>query len=137
LRIVVDRLSKSSSLERVSLSELAEAEQEAGEAVEAVTTLILHKLGTEAEEAVPATVKVEEAAAAVEEQEGDEVQSVVVEVDVADEAASTAKLKEDRHLQLPPQQLQRPAIHKLLIPLDSNKHTFRFPTKVFVPLQTS
>ena len=109
---MVDRLSKSSSLERVSLSELAEVEQEAGEAVEVVTTLIPHKLGTEAEEAVPATVKVEEAAAAVEEQEEDEVQSVVVEVDVADEAALTAKLMEEHHRQLPPQQLQRPAIHK-------------------------
>jgi hypothetical protein len=103
-------------------------EREAGEAAEAVTTLMLHNLGTEAE-VVPATAKVAEVAAAVEDQEEDEVQSVVVEVDVVGEAASTAKLKEDRHRQLPPQQLQRPAIHKFLIPLDSNKHTFRFPKK--------
>jgi len=116
--------------------ELAEVGQETGEVAEAVATLMLHKLGTEAG-VVPAIVKAEEVAAAVEEQEEDEVQSVVVEVDVACEAALTAKLKEDRHRQLPPQQLQRPAIHKLLIPLDSNKHNIRFPTKVVVPLQTS
>jgi hypothetical protein len=108
--------------------ELAEVEQEAGEAVEAVTVLMLHKLGTEAE-VVPATAKAEGVAAAVEEQEEVEVRSVVVEVDVAGEAALTARLKEERRRQLPPQQLQRLAIHKLLIPLNSNKHTFRFPKK--------
>jgi len=87
-------------------------EQEAGEALEAGTTLMLRRLGTEVE-AVPATVRVEEAAAVVEEQEEDGVQSVVVEVVVADEAALITRPKADRHRQLLRQQLQRPAIHKL------------------------
>jgi hypothetical protein len=78
---------------------------EAGEALEVVTTLILHKLDTEVE-AVPATVRVEEVGAAVEAPEEDEVLSVVVEVAVADAAASIIRLKADHHRQLPHQRLQ-------------------------------
>jgi len=92
--------------------EQAEAEQEAGAPVEVATALTLPKLVTEAE-AAQVTAKVEEADVVVEEQEEVGVQSAVVEVDVADEAASTTK--KERRPQLPPQQLQRPAAtHKHL-----------------------
>jgi hypothetical protein len=110
--------------------EIAEVAQEIGEPVEVATALMRHKPVTEAE-AVPVTAKVVEADVAAEEQEEAGAQSVVVEVDVADEA--TSRTKKEHRRQLPPKQLQRPAAsHKHLdTPGISNKHHFfEFPIKV-------